>query len=78
MGLLKKLFGDYSTKEIKRVNPKMNKVLALEEEYSKLTDAELKAKPKNSKKDFRMVKPLTIFSPKHLLPAVRLHGVYSV
>ena len=44
MGLLKKLFGDYSTKEVKRVNPTMNKVLALEEEYSKLTDSQLKAK----------------------------------
>ena len=49
MGLLKKLFGDYSTKEIKRVNPKMNKVLALEEEYSKLSDAELKAKTEEFK-----------------------------
>ena len=44
MGLLKKLFGDYSTKEIKRVKPIMNAVLALEEEYSKLSDSELKAK----------------------------------
>ena len=44
MGLLKKLFGDYSTKEIKRVKPIMNAVLALEEEYSALSDAELKAK----------------------------------
>ena len=44
MGLLKKLFGDYSTKEIKRVKPIMNSVLALEEEYAALSDAELKAK----------------------------------
>ncbi len=44
MGLLQKLFGDYSTKEVKRVKPTMNKVLALEEEYGKLSDAELKAK----------------------------------
>ncbi len=44
MGLLKKLFGDYSTKEIKRIKPLMNAVLALEEEYSKLSDSELKAK----------------------------------
>ena len=44
MGLLKKLFGDYSTKEIKRVKPIMNAVLALEEEYAALTDAQLKAK----------------------------------
>ena len=44
MGLLQKLFGDYSTKEIKRVKPLMNKVLALEEQYGALSDAELKAK----------------------------------
>ena len=44
MGLLKKLFGDYSTKEVKRIIPIKNKVLALEEEYSKLTDKELQNK----------------------------------
>ncbi len=44
MGLLKKLFGDYSTKEIKRIRPTVDKVLSLEEQYSKLSDAELKAK----------------------------------
>ena len=44
MGFLKKLFGDYSTKEIKRIRPKVDKVLSYDEEYSKLTDAELKAK----------------------------------
>ena len=44
MGLFKKLFGNYSTKEIKRIIPVRDKVLALEEEYSKLSDEELKAK----------------------------------
>ena len=44
MGFLKKLFGDYSTKEIKRIRPKVDKVLSYEEEYSKLSDSELKAK----------------------------------
>ncbi|MCQ2479731.1 MAG: DEAD/DEAH box helicase, partial [Clostridia bacterium] len=44
MGLMKLLFGDYSKKEVKRVMPLKNKVLALEEEYSKLTDKELQAK----------------------------------
>ncbi len=44
MGLLKKLFGDYSTKEIKRIKPLVEKVLGYEDEYSKLSDAELKAK----------------------------------
>ena len=44
MSLLKKIFGDYSTKELKRIMPLRDKVLALDEEYSKLTDAELQAK----------------------------------
>ncbi len=44
MNLLKKIFGDYSTKEVKRIVPIKNKVLALEEEYSKLTDKELQNK----------------------------------
>ena len=44
MSLLKKLFGDYSTKEIKRINGIKEKVLALDEEYSRLTDEQLQAK----------------------------------
>ena len=43
MGLLTKIFGDYSTKEIKRVKPLCDKVLALEEKYAALSDEELKA-----------------------------------
>ena len=44
MSLLTKIFGDYSKKEIKRIMPLQQKVLSLEEEYGKLTDAELQAK----------------------------------
>ena len=44
MGLFKKLFGDYSSREIKRIIPIQKQVLALEEEYKKLTDSELQAK----------------------------------
>ncbi len=44
MSLFKKLFGDYSSREVKRIIPVQKKVLALEEEYKKLTDAELQAK----------------------------------
>ena len=42
MGLLKTLFGDYSKKEIKRIKPLCDKVLALEPVYEKMSDAELK------------------------------------
>ncbi len=44
MGFLTKLFGDYSTKEIKRIRPLCDKVLKLEDEFSKLTDEQLQAK----------------------------------
>ena len=44
MSFLKKLFGDYSSKEIKRIKPTVQKILALEEEYASLSDAELRAK----------------------------------
>ena len=44
MSLFKKLFGDYSSREIKRIIPIQKKVLELEEEYKALTDAELQAK----------------------------------
>ena len=44
MSLLKKIFGDYSSKEIKRINGIKDKVLALETEYSALTDEQLQAK----------------------------------
>ena len=44
MGLFKKLFGDYSSREIKRIIPIQKQVLALEEEYKALTDTQLQAK----------------------------------
>ena len=44
MKLLKALFGNYSEKEIKRMKPLQEAVLALEEEYRALTDEELRAK----------------------------------
>ena len=42
MGLLKALFGDYSQKEIKRIRPLCDKVLALEEKYKAMSEEELK------------------------------------
>ena len=44
MGLMKKIFGDYSSKEIKRNQKTVDKVLSYEEEYSKLSDADLRYK----------------------------------
>ena len=44
MGILDKLFGSYSDRELKRVRPIADRVLALDEDMQKLSDAELKAK----------------------------------
>lgn len=46
MGLFSNIFGAnaYSNRELKRIEPIKNKVLALEDEYSALSDAELKGK----------------------------------
>ena len=42
--LLEKIIGNYSDRELKRVRPIADSVMALEDEYSALTDAELKGK----------------------------------
>ena len=46
MGLFSNIFGAnaYSNRELKRIEPIKNKILALDEEYQELLDAELKAK----------------------------------
>ena len=44
MGLMKALFGDYSSRELKSIYPIVDKVEALEEEYKALTDAQLQGK----------------------------------
>ena len=52
MGLFDKVFGTYSQRELKRVRPIADKVLALDEEMSALSDSELK---------FGSVKPYMLF-----------------
>ncbi len=44
MGLIEKVFGTYSDREVKRILPIVDQVEALDEEYQKLTDEELQAK----------------------------------
>lgn len=44
MGIFSKLFGSYSKRELARIEPIKNKVLALDDEYKELSDAELKQK----------------------------------
>ena len=42
MSFLKSFFGNYSKRELKRINPIVDKILSLEDTYKKMTDAELR------------------------------------
>ncbi len=44
MGLLTKIFGSRSARELKKIQPLVNKILALEEPYSKISEEELRGK----------------------------------
>ena len=44
MGFLEKIFGSYSSREIKRLMPTVKKINDLEPDFKKLTDEQLKAK----------------------------------
>ena len=43
MGLIEKIFGNYSQKELKRIDPLVKKVLALEDKYRKMSEEELRS-----------------------------------
>ena len=43
-GLFEKIFGSYSTKELKKIAPLVKRIIQLEPEVARLTDGELKAK----------------------------------
>ena len=49
MGLLEKIFGNYSEKEIKKIKPIVQKIEALGPQYEKLSNEELKAKTQEFK-----------------------------
>ena len=44
MGLFDKLFGTRSQRELKKIQPTVDKILALEDEYKALSEEALKAK----------------------------------
>ena len=49
MGLMEKIFGTYSDRELKKIEPLVNKVMSLEGEMEKLSDNELKNKTEEFK-----------------------------
>ena len=58
-----KLFKSYSEKEVKRVRPIINKINGLEEEISKLSDSELRAKTQYFKEQLKEGKTLDDILP---------------
>lgn len=50
MGFLEKIFGNYSEKEIKKILPIVDKIEALEPEFEKFTDEEIRGKTQEFKK----------------------------
>ena len=49
MGLIKMLFGDYSSRELKSIYPIVDKIEAMSDEYKALSDAQLQAKTQEFK-----------------------------
>ena len=63
MSILNKIFKSYSEKEVKRIMPLVNKINGLEEEISKLTDSELRAKTNYFKEQLNEGKSLDDILP---------------
>ena len=63
MGLFTKLFGTRSEREVKKLEPQVEAVMALEEPYKKLTDQELRAKTQEFKDRYAVGEPLDDLLP---------------
>ncbi len=49
MGLMQKIFGDYSSRELKSITPIVDKIEAMADEYKAMSDAQLQAKTQEFK-----------------------------
>ena len=66
MGLLDKIFGSKNQKVLKKIQPLVNSINSLEEEYSKLTNEDLKKKramPRSMQGPFKNIQRLTFEGP---------------
>ena len=61
--ILTKLFGNYSKRELKRIQPQVDRVLALEETYRSMDDETLKAETPRFRKLLEEGKPLDDILP---------------
>lgn len=66
MGLFDKIFGTYSERELKRIEPIKNQVLALEDKYKQYTDSQLRAETDRFKSELASGKTLDDIMPEAL------------
>ena len=74
MGLIQKIFGTYSQRELKSIYPIADKIEALEEEYRALTDEQLQAKTPEFKQRLQQGETLTTSCRRPLPPSGRRRG----
>ena len=53
MGFMEKVFGTHSQRELKKIEPIVQKIMGMEDSYSKLTDEQLRAKTDEFKKRYQ-------------------------
>ncbi|MBE6845361.1 MAG: preprotein translocase subunit SecA, partial [Ruminococcus sp.] len=76
MGIFGKIFGSYSTKELARIEPIKNSVLALDETYAAMSDSELKSQTQKLKDRLESGETLDMILPEAL--ATVREGAYRV
>ena len=76
MGIFGKIFGSYSTKELARIEPIKESVLALDEKYAAMSDAELKSQTQKLKDRLDSGETLDMILPEAL--ATVREGAYRV
>ena len=74
MGILKKIFGSYSERELKRVQPVCDQVLALEDKYAAMSDSELRSQTELLKGRLAEGETLDDILPTRLRYAVKQAG----
>ena len=63
MGLFTKLFGTRSEREIKKIQPTVDKILSLEAEYQALSEEELKGKTRQFQERYQQGETLDDLLP---------------
>ena len=72
MGILNKLFGSYSDRELKKIYPIADKIEALDGEFSALSDEELRSKTEQFKERLAQRETLDDILPEAFAAATEL------